>query len=45
MLLHKEALAEQWERRRAWHWLDEPGITLEYEDGTDRVYGIAEPIR
>jgi hypothetical protein len=45
VLLHKKELGTKWERRWAWHWLDEPGISLEYEDDTDRVYGIAEPIR
>jgi hypothetical protein len=46
VLLHKkEALVDQWERRKAWHWLDRPDISLEYEDDNDRVYGIAEPIR
>jgi hypothetical protein len=45
VLLHKKELIDRWERRRAWRWLDDPGISLEYEDDNDRVYGIAEPIR
>jgi len=45
VLLHKKKLIDRWERRRAWRWLDDPGISLEYEDDNDRVYGIAEPIR
>jgi len=45
VLLHKKELIDRWERRRAWHWLDDPSISLEYEDDNDRVYGIAEPIR
>jgi len=41
VLLHKEVLDERWKRRRAWRWAEEPGISVEYDDATDRVYRIA----
>ncbi len=40
VVLHETRLAKRWERRSADAWA-EPGVSIEYEDGTDRVYRIA----
>ena len=41
VLLHKNRLIRRYERRRAAAWGQEPGVSVEYEDGSARVYRIA----
>ena len=41
VLLHEDSLDRAWKRRAAREWADQPGVSVEYEDGTDRVYRIA----
>jgi len=41
VLLHTKWLDKRWERKRAIAWAAEPGIRVEYEDPTSRVYRIA----
>jgi hypothetical protein len=41
VLLHTNWLSRRWERRRAAEWGRQPGVSVEYEDGSARVYRIA----
>ena len=41
VLLHPDALEKKWAYRAQAAWERQPGVSLEYDDGCDRVYRIA----
>lgn len=43
VLLHKESLNKPWKRKSAASWIEQPGVSVAYEDDDDRVYRIAGP--